>query len=199
VQAPLATVVLTAALILTPSASAASEELPPDTDGTPKTTDHRTVKWHRIAAESIIRYAYRHRSWQAGHEWNSDRRKRVARHQNKIHRSPEDRFKITSFRISKRNSFKDWKKGQKRKAQRESADPANWTPNGWAIPAHIVSCESGGSWTAYNSSGALGPYQLLGKGAPWPVTTYAQAQVHHQIAANLWAGGSGIGHWAACA
>jgi len=192
------TAVLTAALILSPSASASSETLPPDTDSTPKTTDHRTVKWHRLKAEGIIDYAYKHRSWEAGHRWNADRRKRVARHQNKIHRSPEDRFKITSHRISKRNSFKNWQKGQERKAQRESADPSNWTPNGWAIPAHIDSFESGGSWTAYNSSGARGPYQFVGWPVPWPVTTFAEAQQHHAMAAKLWAGGSGAGHWSAC-
>ena len=193
-----ATIVLASALIIAPSASALSETLSPDTDSTPKTTDHRTVKWHRLKAESIVYVAFKHRSWEAGHRWNADRRKRVNRHKNKIQRSPEDRFQITSYLIAKRLSFKKWAKGQERKAQRDAADPSNWSPDGWMIPTSIVMCESGGSWSAYNPSGALGPYQLLGKGAPWPVTTYAQAQVHHQIAAKLWAGGSGAGHWSAC-
>ena len=199
-RALLATVVLTAALIIAPSASATSEAGATDTDSTPKTTDHRTVKWHRLKAESIVYVAFKHRSWEAGHRWNADRRKRVNRHKNKIQRSPEDRFQITSYLIAKRLSFKKWAKGQERKAQRESADPSSWSPNGYAIPAYIVMCESGGSWSAYNSSGAAGIYQLMpGWGRPWPVTNYAQAQEHHAIAAKLWAGGSGIGHWRQCA
>ena len=65
----------------------------------------------------------------------------------------------------------------------------------WAIPYRIVACESGGSWGAYNPSGALGPYQLLNKGAPFPVRSAAARFTHHRIAANLWRGGAGASHW----
>jgi hypothetical protein len=65
----------------------------------------------------------------------------------------------------------------------------------WAIPAYIVACESGGSWSAYNSSGASGPYQLLGWGAPFPATTWRARMAHHEIASDLWAGGAGAGNW----
>jgi hypothetical protein len=74
------------------------------------------------------------------------------------------------------------------------------TPYGpWAIEPYIVECESGGSWTAANPSGAIGPYQLLGKGAPWPAHTSVSAMIrHHEIAYGLWDGGSGRSHWAEC-
>lgn len=70
------------------------------------------------------------------------------------------------------------------------------TPYGrWAIPGYIVACESHGSWSAYNPSGALGPYQLLGKGAPFPADTRAKRLTHHRIAGALWNGGAGASHW----
>lgn len=67
----------------------------------------------------------------------------------------------------------------------------------WAIPEYIVACETGGtfSWSAYNPSGARGPYQFLGWNVPWPVRTQADKNAHHRMAARLWAGGSGASHW----
>jgi hypothetical protein len=60
------------------------------------------------------------------------------------------------------------------------------TPYGkWAIPPYIVYCESGGSWSAYNPSGASGPYQLLGWGAPMPANTAWARARHHEIAARV--------------
>lgn len=65
----------------------------------------------------------------------------------------------------------------------------------WAIPYSIVACESGGSWAAANPSGAVGPYQLLGWGAPWPVGGMHDKMAHHRIASQVWAGGAGRGNW----
>jgi hypothetical protein len=65
----------------------------------------------------------------------------------------------------------------------------------WAVPACVVSAESGGSWTAANPSGAVGPYQLLGWGAPYPARTWKQKMANHRIAAEVWAGGSGASNW----
>lgn len=70
------------------------------------------------------------------------------------------------------------------------------TPYGkWAIDPGIVECESHGSWSAYNPSGAEGPYQLLGWGAPWPVRSWRDMAAHHLIAARVWAGGAGRSNW----
>jgi hypothetical protein len=66
----------------------------------------------------------------------------------------------------------------------------------WAIPWRIVACESGGSWGAYNPSGAAGPYQIMAFwGRPFPANTAAARWAHHRIAARLWQGGAGASHW----
>jgi hypothetical protein len=65
----------------------------------------------------------------------------------------------------------------------------------FAIPCYIIACESGGSWSAYNPSGARGPYQFLGWNVPWPVRSEADKIAHHRMGARLWAGGSGASHW----
>jgi hypothetical protein len=36
-----------------------------------------------------------------------------------------------------------------------------YEPGGWAIPEHIVRCESGGDYSASNPSGAYGAYQIM--------------------------------------
>jgi hypothetical protein len=88
-----------------------------------------------------------------------------------------------------------------KRARRQQEQARALTPYGcgsagdWAIPCSIVACESGYSWSAYNSSGAVGPYQLLGKGAPWPVDSESDKLTHHRIASDLWAGGAGRSHW----
>jgi hypothetical protein len=65
----------------------------------------------------------------------------------------------------------------------------------WAIPCSIIACESGFDWYASNPSGAVGPYQLLGWGAPYPADTQAEKEENHRIAASVWAGGSGRSNW----
>ena len=91
-----------------------------------------------------------------------------------------------------------------RRGLEHATEPSGWcspTPIAsgggcWEIPVGCVMSESGGSWGAANPSGAVGPYQLLGHGAPFPVTTYDQAQAHHRIAAGLYAS-SGLAPWVA--
>lgn len=56
----------------------------------------------------------------------------------------------------------------------------------WAVPYAIVYCESRGLWTAYNPSGAEGPYQLLGHGAPYPAVTWQEKMANHRIAGQLY-------------
>jgi hypothetical protein len=65
-----------------------------------------------------------------------------------------------------------------------------------ATPAYIVRCETRGyygrgRWRAANASGAVGPYQLLGWGAPYPADTPHEKVRNHEIAASL-----GLGNWA---
>jgi hypothetical protein len=65
-----------------------------------------------------------------------------------------------------------------------------------AVPAYIVACETNGyrgegRWHAANSSGAVGPYQLLGWGAPYPADTPREKVRNHEIASGL-----SLGNWA---
>jgi len=63
----------------------------------------------------------------------------------------------------------------------------HYTPYGeWAIPAYVVWCESRFDWEAENPSGAIGPYQLLGQGAPWPIEDRWDRLAHDRIAYSLW-------------
>lgn len=58
------------------------------------------------------------------------------------------------------------------------------------IPPYVVRCETQGyygpsRWTAANPSGAVGPYQLLGKGAPFPADTWRERMENHRIALHV--------------
>lgn len=88
------------------------------------------------------------------------------------------------------------KQAKTRKARRYT--PYSCTFGRSPIPCRIIWCESRGSWTARNPSGAIGRFQLLGKGAPWPANTWERRRAHERIAFRLFAGGAGASHWAAC-
>lgn len=74
----------------------------------------------------------------------------------------------------------------------------------WAIPTYVVMCESGGSWTAQNASGAAGPYQLMPEHFGGESALNQTRAAQHAKAAYLWNGGvntrSGLGpqNWKAC-
>lgn len=69
----------------------------------------------------------------------------------------------------------------------------------YAVPTAVVNCEGGvGDWNEMNNegSGAAGPYQLLGWGAPMPAEGHPARQArHHQIAYSISDGGSNLGPW----
>lgn len=70
----------------------------------------------------------------------------------------------------------------------------------WAIPRYIVSCETGGTfdWYAYNPSRASGPYQLMPVHFGGELAMNQSRAAQHAKATELWAGGAGKSHWAAC-
>jgi septal ring factor EnvC (AmiA/AmiB activator) len=75
------------------------------------------------------------------------------------------------------------------------------TPSGgWAIPAAIVLCESGGQNLPPNSAGASGYYQIIpatwaGEGGSGPAAYLAPKSEQDAIAAKLWDGGAGARNW----
>lgn len=84
--------------------------------------------------------------------------------------------------------------------QTTNASASSLPYNGWAIPEYIVACETGGtfSWTAYNASGASGPYQIMPE---WFGGELAMNQSHaaqHAMAAKIWNGGKGASNWSQC-
>lgn len=72
------------------------------------------------------------------------------------------------------------------------------TSTEWAIPTYIVMCESGGDWDAYNASGASGPYQIMPMHFGGELAMNQSRAAQHAKAAELWDGGAGKSHWAAC-
>lgn len=84
-----------------------------------------------------------------------------------------------------------------RRAERErlTVTPYNCGSAGRsAIPCAVMFCESGGSYTARNPSGAYGRYQLMPE---WWSNLGREPTPAEQdrIAAELWAGGAGAGNW----
>ena len=93
-----------------------------------------------------------------------------------------DRARVNARRLARRH-----RKARKRRLA--------VTPYGrWAIPAYIVMCESKGSYTAQNPSGAYGAYQLM---PTWWGHLGRKPTPREQdaIAARLWNGGAGRSHW----
>lgn len=70
----------------------------------------------------------------------------------------------------------------------------------WAIPAAIVTCESGGQNLPPNAAGASGYYQFLpstwrGLGGSTPAAYLASRAEQDRLAAKLWDGGRGASNW----
>ena len=88
---------------------------------------------------------------------------------------------------------------QSRTTGRGSEPPGNDRAYGeWEIPAYIVMCESGGSWTAENASGAGGPYQLMPEHFGGVSALNQTRAAQHAMAKKLWAGGRGARNWKDC-
>ena len=90
---------------------------------------------------------------------------------------------------------------QAAQARAYSAPSGAGAPSGgWAIPAAIVMCESGGQNLPPNSAGASGYYQILpstwqGEGGSGPAAYLAPKAEQDRVAGALWAGGAGAHNW----
>lgn len=173
--------------------------------GTKKTCDHRTVQFHVKKAKRVIDYAFRHKGWDKGSDWNRKRARRVNAHrQCLLPGTGKQRKAINTHLKRKQKSYGKWVAKQKKKAdpflaayeRRSGADKAWATSTG--------SCEAGNNPGAHNSSGIYhGAFQFLlgtwgsSPGSPggdphlYPWTTQAE------IALRL-RDRDGSGHWPNC-
>ena len=75
---------------------------------------------------------------------------------------------------------------------------------GWAIPAAIVECESGGQNLPPNAAGASGYYQIVPgtwklNGGSGPAAWKASRAEQDRVAARIWDGGAGASQWVCAA
>lgn len=199
----IATTVILLALAALVSVAVANPSSAPITDAKPQvkhpaSCDGKPVVFHRRRARVLIKKAYANSRYPDKSPAKSSEKRAWQKHKRCI-RIEKVRAQIGRYRKNQADQYNTyWRR-------RYDSDPANWCspsphPAGggcWVIPESCVMAESGGSWTAHNpTSPARGPYQLLGHGEPWPVTTRSEAMEHHRIAARLYAQ-SGLGPWVA--
>lgn len=170
--------------------SAHPDKRPGQADATPGTCDGKTVTHHRHRARALLYDAYDHRRWETGPKRSVIRK---AQQHKRCIAVDKTRRQIAALRAQLNRELEAYADQQREVA---ALTPYDCGSNGsFAIPCYIVNCESRYSWSAANPSGAVGPYQLLGWGAPWPVRSQADKTAHHRIAAQLWSGGAGASHW----
>lgn len=176
------------ALVGTKELAGAQDETVP-VDATPNTCDERTATAHYRAAHRTVKAGWAIKNWRDGPK--SLQRLEVRDHISCLERR-KDRDKVKNLVATAHRKLVRY---------RTLRSVTNYNCGGrwswWAIECYIISCESGFSWGAANPSGAVGPYQLLGWGAPFPVSGWSDKMRHHRIANSLW-GGPGDSDWTQC-
>jgi hypothetical protein len=159
------------------------------------TDDHCARTYTRATFHHVAHDAFDGRHRATGHERRTIRR--VVACQRFVKSRPIVRFHLDRYRRHHLGELARRAAERHVREQIAALTPYNCGSAGrFAVPCGIVSCESGFSWSAYNSSGAAGPYQEMAMhGRPWPVRSLADQLEHHRIAARLWAGGAGASHW----
>ncbi len=159
------------ALVAASTATAAPHE---------RSCDSQPATYHVARAKALIDTAYRDGRWEDRTPIKDRERRALAGHKRCV-RDAELRQKIEDYRDQRQDDFDLYRRY--RVAAPYPGPGGTW----WAIPFYIVSCESyGGSWSASNGS-HVGPYQLAWNwGPPWPVTSFEDKVVHHEIARRLW-------------
>lgn len=131
------------------------------------------------AGRAELRRAFAHSRWRRG----------PAAHPPPCSHAQEARLRA-SFR-----TYRAYRRLAHYRGFREGDEYLAWLP----IPAYIVACETRGyrgegRWLASNTSGAQGPAQLIGWGAPNPARTDAQKLAYWRAAARA-RDEQGFGAW----
>ncbi len=171
----LAVLVSAALLALTPFALAEDG----NSDSTPSTCDSRSVRFHKVKAKGLARAIYAEAKWRDSTPARKGQHSWFRWHLECLEQPRADRA-LRSFKRAEKRVFYRYR-GLRRVAGYNCGGRWSW----WSIPCYIIECESHFSWSAANSSGAVGPYQLLGWGAPFPVNSWRDKMSHHRIAASL--------------
>jgi hypothetical protein len=160
------------AMIWTPLASAESESITIQTTASAARGLDCTVTRFRAMAKNIYRPWYQ----RAVGEWRLRKMKRCA---------ANDRT---------RAGMRKWHIRIARQRGEAIANYRELTPyvglgSRWSIPVDVVACESGGSWSAVNTSNPVvkGPYQMDERywDYPWPVTSFRDKMAHHREAREV--------------
>ena len=173
--------VLVAALALTGVGVAAAQTDAPDP--TPLTCDGKSATKHYREAKATIKAGWSLGNWREGPK--KAQRRQVSKHIACLERR-QDRGKIKSLRSRAAKKLSLYREYRSLTPYRCQSGRYGY----WAKACYIIACESGYSWTAYNPSGARGPYQFLGWPVPWPVRSFKDKIAHHRMATQL-----GNSHW----
>ena len=180
--------------ITTTAAAAPATAKPTEMSSTPYSCDGKPMQFHVHRARVVLQRAYDLKHWR--HRPHGD--DLLGYHKHKFCVLLESaKADLAALRDKLAERFAEYARDQRQSAKSWcSPTPIASGAGCWEIPVSCVMSESGGSWSAANPSGAVGPYQLLGHGAPYPVTSRAQAMEHHRIAASLYAS-QGLAPWVA--
>lgn len=168
---------------------AAGQDVIPEPDRTPGTCSVHSAKYHIKKANQKAKQGWAERRWRRG----PGKSAKVATRHISCLLYAKDRRAAQRLVKKQRTEFRRYKVYRSLTPYQCGRGLYSY----WAIECYIISCESGFSWGAANPSGAVGPYQLLGWGAPFPVRGWKDKIEHHRIAASIW-GGPGDSDWAQC-
>ena len=148
---------------------------------TPFSCDSRSAAVHVKLAKGIANAGYSRSNWRHGPKKAQTRA--IGDHLRCLERK-KDREAVRRHVATKRSAQRLY-----RAYRRIATMRCHGGPEGWFVPnpgsCSTIACESKFSWTAANPSGAIGVYQLLGHGAPWPADTFAKRLQHHRLASQL--------------
>lgn len=148
-------------------------------------------EYHESGAKQVLRQAWSRDRWQDRRPVRDSERRELEAHRACL--DGDGKGDVARYAKRKKEHFALYRR------YRQVAPFEGYRGRGvWltylAVPRYIVDCESGGSWFAYNPSGASWLYQLLGWGAPRPTSPEAKVR-NHEIAYRVSGGSRNFSAW----